>query len=159
MDINRLVFRKATADDLELLSRTRVEFIAVNHGDLSDAEKTNLYEANKIFFGETLRDGSFVAFLAFDGEKLAATSGVNFFVTPPHRKSLSGKTAYISNMYTKPEYRRMGIATRLFDMVAEEAKARGCGKMTLYATEMGRPIYEKYGFFAPDNAMDYYFNK
>ena len=159
MDDIQLTFKKATIDDLELLARTRIEFMAANHADLTDADKIALYEANKVYFRETLSDGSFTAFLAFDGGKLVATSGVSFYKTPPQRKNLSGKTAYISNMYTKPAYRRKGIATRLFHMAAEEARARGCGKMTLYATDMGRPIYEKYGFIVPNNAMEYYFNK
>jgi len=158
MENSSLIYRKATIDDLELLALTRVEFICVNHKDLTDAEKSALYETNKAYFAETLKDGTFAAFLVFDGEKLAATSGVSFFTMPPHRKNVTGKTAYISNMYTKPEYRGKGIATRLFEMLMEEAQKRGCGKAMLYATEMGRPIYEKYGFFAVDNAMDYYFN-
>ena len=60
-------------------------------------------------------------------------------------------------MFTKPEYRGKGIATRLFEMTVAEAQKRGCGKVVLHATDMGRPIYEKFGFFVPNGAMEYYF--
>jgi predicted acetyltransferase len=38
--------------------------------------------------------------------------------------------------------------------VLTEAKERGFKKASLHATEMGRPIYEKFGFKKVDNEMD-----
>ena len=50
------------------------------------------------------------------------------------------------NIFTFPEYRGQGIGTKLFEMIVEEAKIRGCKKITLNATDAGRPLYMKYGF-------------
>ena len=157
MTIDSITYVMATVEDAELLARSRVEFFTDIYKDLTDMQKRGLYEANLAYFQEALADGTFTAYLAYDGETLAATSGVNFYTTPPNQKNITGKTAYISNMYTKPEYRARGIATRLFDMTAAEAKKRGCGKALLVATSMGRPIYAKYGFTDPVNVMEYYF--
>jgi GNAT superfamily N-acetyltransferase len=153
-----VTYRKAVLKDLELLSETRVEFITTRYKDMADQKKSELYANTKAYFTKTLEDGSFVAFLAFEGDRLAATSGVNFYQNPPNASNISGITAYVSNMYTKPEFRGRGIATRLLSLVTAEARERGCGKATLVATEMGRPIYQKFGFTAADNVMDYYFN-
>ena len=150
-------YRVALISDLELLTRTRVEFFANIHKDMTDTQKAEIYSCNKAYFEETLKDNTFTAYLAFDGGMLVATSGVNFYKTPPNPKNPTGKTAYISNMFTKPEYRGKGIATRLFEMTVAEAQKRGCGKVVLHATDMGRPIYEKFGFFIPNGAMEYYF--
>jgi GNAT superfamily N-acetyltransferase len=49
-------------------------------------------------------------------------------------------------MYTKPGYRKNGIAKELFSKMIEEAKDRGCTKVLLNATEKGRLLYEKFGF-------------
>lgn len=157
MEKTALSYRRATISDLEILTLARVEFFADIHKDMTEQEKLNIYEQNKIYFEETLIDNTFMAYLAFDGDLLVGTSGVNFYKTPPNPKNPTGKTAYISNMYTKPEYRGRGIAAKLFAMTAEEARKRGCGKVVLHATDMGRPIYEKYGFFIPNGAMEYYF--
>ena len=156
-----ITYRIATIDDLELLTRTRVDFFADIHKDITDGEKADIYAYSKAYFEETLGNGTFAAYLAFDEEVLVATSGVNFYKTPPNPKNTSGKMAYISNMYTKPEYRDRGITTHLFDLTAAEARGRGCGKAVLHATEIGRTIYEKYGFFVPSpyGAMEYYFEK
>ena len=154
-----ITYRLATIDDLELLAQARVEFFADIHKDIADSQKAEIYNSNKAYFIETLGDDTFTAWFAFDGDALIATSGVNFYRTPPNPKNPTGKTAYISNMFTKSEYRGRGIATRLFALTVDEARKRGCGKVVLHATDMGRPVYEKYGFFVPDGAMEYYFDK
>jgi len=152
-----ITYRMATPDDLELLTQTRVTFFADVHPEVTDAEKADIYAFTRAYFEETLQDGSYIAFLAFDGDRLIATSGVNFYRTPPNPKNTTGKTAYVSNIYTRPEYRGQGIATRLFAMAAAEAQRHGCGKAVLHATDIGRPLYEKYGFYSPSSAMEYYF--
>lgn len=58
-------------------------------------------------------------------------------------------------MFTYPEYRGQGIATKLFDMCVGAARMAGCHEITLHATHMGKPIYEKYGFKCSEDAMSY----
>ena len=157
-EIDGITFRIAGVGDVELLSRTRLEFFMGFGEDIPEEKKSEIYTGSLEYFGKSLKDGSFLAYLAFDGDRLAATSGVTFYTTPP-RASGPGLNAYISNMYTRPEYRGRGIATRLFDMTAGEAQRRGCGKAMLYATDMGKPIYEKYGFYIPENYMEYKFER
>lgn len=50
------------------------------------------------------------------------------------------------NMYTNPNYRRRGIASKTLDLLVAASKERGITSITLEATLMGRPLYEKYGF-------------
>ena len=56
----------------------------------------------------------------------------------------SGKKAYIMNMYTAPEYRRQGIAIHTLDLLVKGARELGVSQIALEATNMGRPLYEKY---------------
>jgi len=60
------------------------------------------------------------------------------------------------NMLTFPGYRNQGIGAELLKRIVEEAKQLGYKKITLNASEMGRPLYEKYGFKDVDNAMDFF---
>ena len=50
------------------------------------------------------------------------------------------------NMYTAPAYRRQGIAFHTLDLLVKVIRKQGVSQITLEATEMGRPLYEKYGF-------------
>ena len=46
------------------------------------------------------------------------------------------------NMYTKPEYRRKGIAYKTLDMLIKDIKSKGISAISLEATEMGRSKLE-----------------
>ena len=61
------------------------------------------------------------------------------------------------NMYTVPEHRGKEIASKLLEYLMEEARDRGCTKVTLNASKMGRPLYEKRGFTDLHNDMVFYF--
>lgn len=49
-------------------------------------------------------------------------------------------------MYTNPEYRRKGIAYKTLDLLVRDTKSKGISSISLEATDMRRPLYEKYGF-------------
>lgn len=149
-------YRKSGISDIEPLIKLRLMFLyESNHVDAED-EKNNLFESNRAFFQKGISDGSFIAFVAIDNGKIVATSGLSLYYLPPNKKCTDGKVAYISNMYTIPQYRKKGIASKLFSMTVQEAIHFGHKKILLNATEMGRPIYEKYGFKDAQNNMVYY---
>ena len=58
------------------------------------------------------------------------------------------------NMYTDTEYRRRGIAFKTLDILVKDIKNKGITAISLETTEMGRPLYEKYGFVAMNNEME-----
>ena len=149
-------YRKATAEDADVLARIRADFLAEANSIAYEDEKTAVLESNRRYMRQALADGSFAAWIAAEGEEIVATSGVSFYLLPPNKNNPSGKTAYISNLFTYPRCRKKGIATRMFALIVEEAAAQGCVKVTLEATEMGRPIYERFGFKVPEDAMSYY---
>lgn len=64
------------------------------------------------------------------------------------------KKAYIMNMYTAPEYRRQGIAFQTLDLLVKDAKEQGVLQIALEATDMGRPLYERYGFVKMEDEME-----
>ena len=58
------------------------------------------------------------------------------------------------NLYTAPEYRRRGIAYTTLDLLVKEARSKGITAISLEATDMGRPLYEKYGFVRMNHEME-----
>ena len=92
--------------------------------------------------------------MVFDGEILVGTGVVSYYRVMPTYHNQGGRKAYIMNMYTKPEYRRKGIAKKTLDLLVKEAKSRGIQDILLEATDMGRLLYKKYGFVKMDNEME-----
>ena len=72
--------------------------------------------------------------------------GISFFNLPPNDWCPDGKTAYIGNMFTLTDYRKQGIATKILSLLVEEAETLGCERILLNPTDMGKPVYGKYGF-------------
>lgn len=118
-------------------------------------EEIDLAPALRDYYDRHMAEGTFVSWLAFDGEKIIGTSGMSFVEKPPYFGCPSGKMGLLSSMYTDPEYRRRGIAKELLDRVVKEARNYGCGTVQITASDMGVKLYSAYGFIHNENFMQY----
>ena len=118
-------------------------------------EEIDLAPALRDYYDRHMADGTFVSWLAFDGEKIIGTSGMSFVEKPPYFGCPSGKMGLLSSMYTDPEYRRRGIAKELLDRVVKEARNYGCGTVQITASDMCVKLYSSYGFIHNGNFMQY----
>lgn len=105
------------------------------------------------YYEKHLDDGTFVSWLAIDGDEIIATSGMSFVEKPPYYSNPSGKIGLLSSMYTLKEYRRKGIAKILLEKIVQEAKEYGCGTVQITASDMGVLLYADYGFEKNKNFM------
>ena len=149
-----LTWHPADSSDLALLVDTRIEVLrAANQLDES-ADLSEVRAQSYEYYIEALADGSHAAYLVFDGDRFVGAGGVSFFRVMPTCHNPTGRKAYIMNMYTHPDYRRQGIAYRTLALLVLAAKAKGITAISLEATEMGRPLYEKFGFVPLQNEME-----
>lgn len=102
-----------------------------------------------------MADGTFVSWLALDGDKIIGTSGMSFVEKPPYFGCPNGKIGLLSSMYTDPGYRRRGIARELLSHVIKEAKEYGCGNVQITASDMGVKLYTDFGFVHKGNFMQF----
>lgn len=49
-------------------------------------------------------------------------------------------------MFVNENYRRLGIATKILDKLIQISKSKGYHVFILQESDMGRALYEKYGF-------------
>ncbi len=145
--------RKATKYDMEILIEFRIEFLKDFQELPSDEELLIFKENLKKFLIEKMVSDEFVAWLAVYDNEIVATSGISYLQRPPHFSNPSGKSAYIMNMYTKPEWRRKGIGSAIFEKLLEEIKKAGIQNISLHATPNGRNLYEKFGFTDSEDYM------
>lgn len=147
-------FRVATLNDLALLTTSRIEVLrAANKLDAS-TDMANVEKESYNYYKKALEDNTHYAILVMEDDKFIGAGGVSFYSVMPTYHNPSGKKAYIMNMYTAPDYRRQGIAYKTLDMLVKISKERGINQISLEATEMGRPLYEKYGFVKMESEME-----
>jgi GNAT superfamily N-acetyltransferase len=155
LESGRVLIRPATGEDLTTLVDFRLAMLADILGPGPEAETAaladtpDLHQANERWVGEHFgRD--FIALLAELDGRPAATAGLLWFAHPPGPADPGGLEAYILNVYTRPEARRMGLARMLMGRLVEEARAAGVRRIWLRTSDDGRPLYEAMGFRAGD---------
>ena len=153
----QIVYKKLTEAELDTFIGMRISQLTeeyVSEGR-SVPEGVVLESALKDFYHRHMADGTFVSWLAMDGDRIIGTSGMSFVEKPPYFSCPTGKLGLLSSMYTDPDYRRMGIAKELLHRVVEEARVYGCGAVHITASNMGVKLYTAYGFKHNDNFMQY----
>jgi ribosomal protein S18 acetylase RimI-like enzyme len=146
-----MTYRKLTAEDLDPFIRMRIAQLR----EEGAREELDLVPALKDYYRRHLKDGTFVSWLAVDGEKIVGTSGMSFVEKPPYFSCPNGRIGLLSSMYTDPAYRRRGIVRELLGRVLEEARAYGCGSVQITASDMGVLLYSDFGFQKNGNFMQY----
>ena len=152
-----IVFKKLTEEYLDRIIEMRISQMTEEYTSVGKTvpEDVNLEKALRDFYVKNLAAGTYVSWLAFDGDRIVGTSGMSFAEKPPYFTCPSGKLGILSSMYTDPDYRRMGIATRLLDRVVNEAREYGCGTIYITASDMGVKLYTAYGFVHNNNFLQY----
>lgn len=149
-----IIYKKATIDDLDILTETRIEVLKAANQLADDVDMSDVKKQSMDYYQSAINDNTHVAYLIFDEDKFVGAGGISYFKVMPTYHNPTGRKAYIMNMYTKPEYRRKGIAIKTLDLLVQDAKKRGITAISLEATAMGRPLYEKYGFIAMNDEME-----
>ena len=150
----KLEYKKATIYDLELLIKTRIEVLraANNLDDTVDMSKVET--ESRAYYENALTNDLHTAYLVFDGDIFIGAGGISYYTVMPTFHNPTGKKAYIMNMYTRPDHRRMGIATRTLELLIQDAKRHGITSISLEATDMGRKLYERNGFVSMTSEME-----
>ena len=147
-------YRKASIADLEILTEVRIKVLRAANKLSEDVDMSEIERQTCEYCRQALPDGTHTAYLVFDGESLAGAGAVSYFRVMPPCHNPSGKKAYIMNMYTEPDYRRRGVAFKTLELLVADAMEKGVSAISLEATEMGRPLYEKFGFVKMNSEME-----
>jgi GNAT superfamily N-acetyltransferase len=148
-----IVYKRLTEKELGAFMALRIKQLR----EEGATEDIDLLPALKDYYQRHMSDGTFVSWLAMDGDRIVGTSGMSFVEKPPYFSCPSGRIGLLSSMFTDPEYRRMGIARELLSRVVEEARSYGCGNVQITASDMGVLLYTDFGFKKNGNFMQYTF--
>ena len=154
-EIQMISYRKAEKADINELVRIRSIFLEEYDGENHLKNKDNVNKEVEKYLHEFMGTDIFTGFVAEKDNKIVGTSAIAFYDILPAVHYLNGKLGYISNVFVFPEYRKQGIAKKLFELVVNEGLARNCSKLTLHASKDGELVYEKFGFTKTVTEMEY----
>ena len=140
----------ADKNDMAFLMQTRLTMLReVNSLPADHKFSEDFTENTRLFF----ENGNQSTVLAADGNKAVGCATLCYTELMPTFSHRSGKRAHLMNVWTDSSYRHRNIAKTMINMLIEQAKQKGVTEISLDATEMGRPLYEKLGFTASDECM------
>ncbi len=145
--------RHATIEDMDSLLQLRFAFLE-EFRNVSQKTEEKLKPALEDFFTANLGGENFAALMGFIGDKPICTAFFTVAAMPPNDQYPNGRVAYVSNVYTVPEYRKKGYARHLMEKLVQTAYEMDVTAINLNASTAGRPLYEKLDFAVlTDTAM------
>ena len=149
--------RRATLADVPALARHRVGMYR-DMGDIPASGEAQFLSASADYFRGAVASGEYLAWLAFrvtSPNEIVAGAGLivrPMIPRPGPSGAFEVREAQVVNVYTEPEWRRRGIAALLMRELLDYTRANHLGRVSLHASDDGRPLYEALGF-APTNEM------
>jgi GNAT superfamily N-acetyltransferase len=101
------------------------------------------------FFEKSITNGSYFGVIAEINNKAAGYGGMVIRHIPGDLNKPFYLEADILNMYTLPEFRRMGVGQAIVKAIEKEAVILGISKLTLHTSKDGEKLYRSSGFSEP----------
>ena len=118
-----ILITEADRCDIPELVKLRVEYLKEAFGSISVEELARLSDELTEYFGRTLGK-SCAAFVAKDGESVVSSAVLVIYerpVSPSLKTGLIGETV---SVYTKPEYRRRGLCSKVIKAMVDYIMAK-----------------------------------
>ena len=143
----RLKLRRTNARDLPTLVEHRRRMWE-EIGGPTRAELDRADPAYRRWVVRETRAHRFIGFLVEDAKGRAAGSGAVWLQPAQPRPGRLSRLhmPYILSMFTEPEFRGRGVASRLVRAMVRWATLHGYRRIFLHASSMGHPVYATLGF-------------
>lgn len=151
--MSEILIRRAGADEIEPLTRWRVEVLREVFSIPQDQPVEGLEAENRRYYQRALASGEHIAcFACLDGG-IVGCGGVCLYGEMPSPDVPSGRCAYLMNIYVRPEIRGQGVGEAIIKWLVERARETGAEKIYLETSDAGRALYTKLGFVPMPDMM------
>lgn len=147
--MSSISYRLATTEDIQQLVELRI-LMQVEVNGLTNLDVTTTYLDKVIdYFEGSIGSDKYSSVIALEDNYIVAAAGVCFYEKPPSISGGSGIVGYVTNVYTRKEYRGQGIGTLLMKSLNDLAQKKKADKLHLGATADGAGIYKSVGYQEP----------
>lgn len=140
-----MVFEKAVISDSASLVKLRVSYLAEDYKDMSELQIIQISEKLPDYYYNHLNKDLFV-YVCREKEEIISCCFLYITEKPPNPAFINGRTGTVLNVYTKPAYRKRGIAGRLIKLLLSDSEKMGLDFVELKATDAGYNLYKSLGF-------------
>lgn len=140
-----MIFGKADINDLDSLTELRIDYLIEDYGEISELQINQISEKLPDYYLKHLNK-DFFAYVCREENKIVSCCFLCVTEKPSNPAFIDGKTGTILNVYTKPEYRKKGIAGELIRLLISDAEKMGLDFVELKATDAGYNLYKSIGF-------------
>ena len=148
-------FKIATISDIKILSEIRIEVLKAANKLDEVVELNGVKKETEDYYTKAFSEKSNVTCFVYDNGEFVGCGSISYYSVMPTYSNPTGKKAYIMNMYTREKDRRKGVVTNILDLLINDAHNKNVKCILLEATDIGRKLYEKYGFKQMKDEMEY----
>jgi GNAT superfamily N-acetyltransferase len=147
-------YRTANESDVVALAEMRWEFQIEGNDSPPIVSKTEFVEVCSDFLRQGLIQKNWVYWIAELEGEIVSHIFVQRVRGVPRPFWLNNAYGYVSNVYTKPAYRRQGIGTELMQQVLNWARHQEIDVLIVSISEESITFYERAGFTAKNEWME-----
>jgi len=142
----KLNYDIATSDDIGVIVELKLEMF--REAGIFELLHENASAIIREDYATLYDSGKACHHIARSDENIVAMAGAFIKSDLPYRYFKQSEYGFIGDVYTSPEYRGLGISTRLNKELLNWIQQKGINTIRLLATEQGRSNYERLGFCA-----------
>lgn len=144
--------RTATPLDANAMAKLRIQLLEETEHFSED--RSSFLHSTELYFSNAIEKETYFGWIVEMEGQTVAMGGVNVFMRMPYPENPQGKEFYLLNLYTLPEFRRLGMGSALVQKAIELAKGHYAPRLWLDSTIKGLSIFEKAGFQRNQSAME-----
>lgn len=147
----KATIRLAVLDDIAELVEMRCEF---TFEDLERGETRSGYEADcRAFLEDAITTGRWEIWVAEAGGQIVSHAFVALIDKVPRPIRESARIAYLTNVYTRPDFRRQGIGGEIIRRAQAAAREGDVELIIVWPSDESVDFYERQGFKKPDEPL------
>ncbi|WP_202708840.1 GNAT family N-acetyltransferase [Sporosalibacterium faouarense] len=147
-------YRIATSNDLYSLADMRWEFKTEGKEINPNNNKSDFIKSCVDFLEEGIEDKSWIHWIVVDNSEIISHISVRRIRKIPKPNKFFDEYGYLTNVFTKENYRGKGIGSKLMSYVIEWAKEEDLETLIVWPSDRAINFYERKGFRIQSDVME-----
>jgi ribosomal protein S18 acetylase RimI-like enzyme len=145
--------RHARLPDIPRLVELRRRFKIEEDNEDGARERPGYAEDCRKFYTRAVETDGWFVWVAEAGREIVSNATVVLIDKVPHPFTERSRIAYLTNVYTVPDFRGQGIAGRILAKAQESARAADVELVIVWPSERSVSLYKRQGFEVQDEPL------